>query len=262
MLRLEALRKVFRSGPDLVVALAGVDLHLERGDFLTVIGSNGAGKTTLLNLIAGAFPPTAGRVWIGGQDVTLQPAHCRARRIGRIVQDPLAGTAPNMTIAENLALACQRSGRSFRLALPRRRRTQFLERVGGLRMGLDRRLDDPVYLLSGGERQALTVTMATLSRPDILLLDEHTAALDPANAVAIASLTEQFVDDLGLTTVMVTHNMEQAIALGNRLAMMHKGEILTQLLGEEKAKMHVEGLIALFARRHITEDELLLERIP
>jgi len=129
-------------------------------------------------------------------------------------------------------------------------------------MGLDRRLDDPVYLLSGGERQALTVTMATLSRPDILLLDEHTAALDPANAVAIASLTEQFVDDLGLTTVMVTHNMEQAIALGNRLAMMHKGEILTQLLGEEKAKMHVEGLIALFARRHITEDELLLERIP
>jgi putative tryptophan/tyrosine transport system ATP-binding protein len=262
MLRLEALRRVFRSGPDLVVALSGIDLHLQRGDFLTVIGSNGAGKTTLLNLVAGTIPPTTGRVWIGGQDVTAQPAHRRARRIGRIVQDPLAGTAPTMTIAENLALASRRAGRTVRLALPRRRRAEFVDRVKTLGMGLERRLDDPVSLLSGGERQALTVTMATLSRPDILLLDEHTAALDPANAAAIASLTQRFVADLHLTTVMVTHNMEQAIALGNRLAMMHKGEILMELRGLEKARMRVEDLIALFARRHITEDELLLERLP
>lgn len=261
MLRLEGLRKVFRSGPDLVVALSRIDLHLEEGDFLTVIGSNGAGKTTLLNLIAGTFPPTAGHVWIKGKDVTTRSAHCRAQRIGRIVQNPLSGTAPTMTIAENLALASKRSGRSFRLALPRRRRAELVERVRSLGMGLERRLDDPVFLLSGGERQALTVTMATLSRPDILLLDEHTAALDPANAVRIASLTRQFVEDLTLTTVMVTHNMEQAIGLGNRLAMMHKGEIITQLCGEEKARMRVEGLIALFASHHIAEDELLLERV-
>ncbi len=261
MLRLEQIRKLFRSGPDLVTALSGIDIDLEKGDFLTVIGSNGAGKTTLLNVISGTFPPTSGRVWIGGEDVTTIPAYRRARWIGRIVQDPLSGTAPKMTIAENLALASKRSGRSLRLAITRGKRREMIERMRSLGMGLDRRLDDPVSLLSGGERQALTVTMATLACPDILLLDEHTAALDPANAVMILELTRQFVERIRLTTIMVTHNMEQAIALGNRLVMMHKGKVIYELSGEEKWNADVSELIDLFSQRHITDDELLLEQI-
>jgi putative ABC transport system ATP-binding protein len=261
MLRLERICKLFRSGPDLVTALAGIDITLEKGDFLTVIGSNGAGKTTLLNVIAGVFPPTSGRVWIGGEDVTAIPAYRRARRIGRIVQDPLSGTAPTMTIAENLALASKRSGRSLRLAITRKKREEMIEQMRSLGMGLDRRLDDPVSLLSGGERQALTVTMATLASPDLLLLDEHTAALDPANAVRILELTRRFVERIGLSTIMVTHNMEQAIALGNRLVMMHKGEIIYELSGEEKWNADVSELIKLFSQQHITDDELLLERV-
>jgi len=223
MLKLQTLRKVFRSGQDLVVALAGINLQLEKGDLLTVIGSNGAGKSTLLNVIAGVFPPTSGRVSIGGKDVTTMSAHRRARQIGRIVQDPLSGTAPTMTIAENLALASKRCKRSFHLAITHKRRKEMIELMDSLGMGLGRRLDDPVSLLSGGERQALTVTMATLAQPDILLLDEHTAALDPHNATIIVELTREFVERMRLTTIMVTHNMEQAIALGNRLIMICSG---------------------------------------
>ena len=262
MLTLEGVRQVFRSGQDLVVALAGIDLVLDRGDFLTVIGSNGAGKTTLLHVIAGNLIPTSGRVLIDGEDVTATPAHRRARRIGRIVQDPLSGTAPTMTIAENLALASKRSKRSLAVALTRRRRREFADVLRPLGMGLERRLDDPAFLLSGGERQALTVTMATLARPDILLLDEHTAALDPANARRIGELTEAFVERTGLTTLMVTHNMEQAIALGNRLVMMHKGEIVLELGGERKRSTKVPELVSLFSHRHIADDELLLETAP
>lgn len=262
MLRLENLHKRFRSGQDVVVALHGIDLHLERGDFLTVIGSNGAGKSTLLNVIAGVLPPTSGRIVIGGEDVTTMPAHRRARRIGRIVQDPLKGTAPTMTIAENLALASKRSGRSFHLALTKRRRRELIDVMRALGMDLHRRLDDPVSLLSGGERQALTVAMATLAKPDILLLDEHTAALDPHNAARINALTREFVERTGLTTIMVTHNMEQAIELGDRLAMMHNGEIILELTGEGKERTKVSELIELFARHHIADDELLLEQVP
>jgi len=175
MLKLESIRKAFRSGQDVVLALGGIDLDMEKGDFVTVIGSNGAGKSTLLNVIAGTILPTAGKVVVKGRNVTTLPAYRRAQWIGRITQDPLAGTAPMMTIAENLALASKRAHRSLRLAITRKRRNEMIDQMLSLGMDLEYRLDDPVSLLSGGERQALTVTMATLARPEILLLDEHTA---------------------------------------------------------------------------------------
>lgn len=258
MLRLENVSKVFRVGPDRVVALRGVSLDVARGDFLTVIGSNGAGKSTLLGLIAGAFLPTEGRVWLDGEDVTAVPAFRRARCVGRIVQNPLAGTAPSMTVAENLALASRRSRRGLRPALPRARRRTLHGLVHALGVGLETRLNCRVSLLSGGERQALTVLMATLARPDVLLLDEHTAALDPRNAQAIAELTRRVVADLRLTALMVTHNMEQAIECGNRLVMLDRGAIVTQLAGDEKSASSPGDLVRLFARLRICDDELLL----
>jgi len=261
MLALDAISKTFQTGADRVEAVRRIDLELGAGDFLTIIGSNGAGKSTLLNLIAGSFLPTTGRIHLGGRDITNLPAHRRARRIGRIVQNPLAGTAPTMTVGENLALAMKRGGRGLRLALPRRVRGKLQERLAGLHVGLEDRMDCPVSLLSGGERQALTVLMATLVPPDVLLLDEHTAALDPRNASLITNLTSHFVDRLGLTTLMVTHNMEQAIDVGSRLVMMHKGEIIHELHGEEKRSASVSELVDLFVQHHVVDDELLLERV-
>ncbi len=259
MLRLERIRKAFRSGQDIVVALGGIDLDLEKGDFLTVIGSNGAGKTTLLNIIAGTILPTVGRVMVKDRDVTTLPTHRRARWIGRITQDPLAGTAPMMTIAENLALASKRSHRSLRLAITRRKRREMVDQMLSLGMDLEHRLDDPVSLLSGGERQALTVTMAMLAQPEILLLDEHTAALDPANGTKVSLLTQEFVERMRVTTIMVTHNMEHALALGNRLLMMNKGELVYDFSGEEKESLTVIDLVDLFSNQHIVDDKLLLE---
>lgn len=261
MLTLDGLSKTFQTGADKVDAVRRIDLDLESGDFLTIIGSNGAGKSTLLNLIAGMFPPTTGRVILSGKDITSVPAHRRARRIGRIAQSPLAGTAPTMTVAENLALAMKRGARTLRLALPRRRRRKLRDRLAALGVGLEDRLNCPVSLLSGGERQALTVLMATLVPPQVLLLDEHTAALDPRNAALITNLTCQFVERLDLTTLMVTHNMEQAIEVGNRLIMMHKGEIIHELHGNEKQAATVPELVELFAQHHVVDDELLLERV-
>ena len=271
MLRLEGVSKTFQSGADRVVAIRKTELSLATGDFLTVIGSNGAGKSTLLNLIAGTFPPTEGRIKLDDVDITRMPAYRRARNIGRIVQDPLAGTAPSMTVEENLALAMKRGRRGLRLALPRRvrplprlprrRRRILREQLAVLNVGLEDRLRCPVSLLSGGERQALAVLMATMVPPEVLLLDEHTAALDPSNAVMIVELTRTFVEDLGLTTLMVTHNMEQAIAIGSRLIMMHKGEIIEELLGADKANATVPQLVDLFSRHHIVEDELMLEPV-
>ncbi|MEW5825851.1 MAG: ATP-binding cassette domain-containing protein [Candidatus Bipolaricaulota bacterium] len=258
MLKLDGVSKTFRTGADRVVALRDVDLELPRGEFVTVIGSNGAGKSTLLGLIAGAFLPTEGRVWLDGEDVTGVSAFRRARRIGRILQNPLAGTAPSMTVAENLALASRRARRGLRQALPRRTRRAFREQLASLGIGLEERMECRVALLSGGERQALTVLMATLARPDVLLLDEHTAALDPRNAQAIAELTCRFIDDLALTALMVTHNMEQAIALGERLIMLHKGQVVTELRGREKAGSQPSDLVRLFSERRICDDELLL----
>jgi len=261
MLSLVGISKTFQTAADRVEAVRGIDLDLDSGDFLTVIGSNGAGKSTLLNLVAGSFPPTTGRVLLGDQDVTHVPAHRRAHRVGRIVQDPLAGTAPTMTVAENLALAMKRGRRSLRPALPRRLRGKLRDRLAALGVGLEDRLDCRASLLSGGERQALTVLMATLVPPEVLLLDEHTAALDPRNAAMLARLTCLFVERLGLTTVMVTHNMEQAIEMGNRLMMMHKGEIIHELRDEEKHLATVPELVDLFAQHHVVDDELLLERV-
>jgi len=258
MLRLERVSKRFVSGRDEVIALADVDLALDRGEFLTIIGSNGAGKTTLLNVVCGTVLPTVGRVWMAGHDVTTVPPHRRARWLARIVQDPLQGSAPNLSIAENLALASRRHRRGLRRALPGRLRRRLRELLREHAMGLERRMDDPVCLLSGGERQALAVTMATLSRPDVLLLDEHTAALDPHNAQRISRLTEGFVRELDLTTMMVTHNMEQAIAMGNRLLMMHKGQFIVEIAGEAKARARVCDLVELFAKRDVSEDALLL----
>ncbi len=261
MLSLERLSKTFQTAADRVVAIRETDLHLEEGDFLTIIGSNGAGKSTLLNLIAGSYPPTSGRIVLRGVDLTGIPAHRRARRIGRIVQDPLAGTAPSMTVAENLALAMKRGRRSLRLALPRRLRRRFREQLTALNVGLEDRLRCRVDLLSGGERQALAVLMATLVPPEVLLLDEHTAALDPSNAAMIVRLTRSFVERLNLTTLMVTHNMEQAIDVGTRLIMMHKGEIIEELHGVEKSQATVPQLVDLFSQHHVVDDELLLERV-
>ncbi|MCD6136256.1 ATP-binding cassette domain-containing protein [Candidatus Bipolaricaulota bacterium] len=259
MLKLESIRKAFRSGQDIVLALGGIDLDMEKGDFVTVIGSNGAGKSTLLNVIAGTILPTAGKVVVKGRNVTTLPAYRRAQWIGRITQDPLAGTAPMMTIAENLALASKRAHRSLRLAITRKRRNEMIDQMLSLGMNLEHRLDDPVSLLSGGERQALTVTMATLARPEILLLDEHTAALDPGNATRVSQLTEEFVKRMGVTTIMVTHNMEHALALGNRLLMMNKGEVVYDFGGQEKEALTVLDLVELFSKQHIVDDELLLE---
>jgi putative ABC transport system ATP-binding protein len=261
MLALRGVSKTFVTGADRVVAIRGTDLELEEGDVLTIIGSNGAGKSTLLHVIAGSFVPTTGRVILDGCDITAIPAHRRARLIGRIVQNPLAGTAPTMTVAENLALAAKRGARGLRRALSRRRRTALHDRLAILGVGLEDRMDCPVALLSGGERQALTVLMATLVPPRLLLLDEHTAALDPSNAAMIVRLTCEFVERLRLTTLMVTHNMEQAIEVGNRLIMMHKGEVIHELGGEEKAMATVRGLVDLFACHHVVDDELLLERV-
>ena len=262
MLALESVSKIFHSGADRVEAIRKLDLFLADGDFLTIIGSNGAGKSTLLNLIAGTVLPSTGRISLNEEDITTVPAYRRARSIGRIVQDPLAGTAPEMTVAENLALAMKRHGRGMRLALPRKLRRRFRDQLTDLDIGLESRLDCPVSLLSGGERQALAVLMATLVSPKLLLLDEHTAALDPSNAAMIVRLTESFVNRSGLATLMVTHNMEQAIAIGNRLIMMHQGEIIQELHGHEKQHATVKEMVDLFSQRHIADDELLLKRIP
>jgi len=261
MLTLQAVTRVFQSGADRVTAIREVDLGMKQGDFLTVIGSNGAGKSTLLNLVAGTVRPTSGRILLDGRNVSAVPAYLRARAVGRIVQNPLAGTAPTMTVAENLAIALKRKGRALRAALPRSRRNEFRERLAKLGVGLEDRMNCQASLLSGGERQALAVLMATLVSPRILLLDEHTAALDPRNAQMIMQLTHRFVEEAQLTTIMVTHNMEQAIQTGNRLIMMHAGEIIHSIGGMEKAAASVMDLVALFSGQRVVDDELLLERV-
>jgi len=258
MLRIEQVSKTYRSGPDTVVAVREVSLFLARGDFLTIIGSNGAGKSTLLNLIAGVVPLTSGRIVLGEDDVSAASAYRRARRVSWIVQNPLAGTAPSMSVAENLALAASRGTRTLRPALSRRLRHEIHCRLEALGIGLEQRLDCRVSLLSGGERQALAVLMATLARPEVLLLDEHTAALDPRNAALITQLTCDFVERLGLTVLMVTHNMAQALEVGNRLVMMHRGEVLYELAGEEKRTASVPQLVEFFAQREVADDRLLL----
>lgn len=250
MLRLTGVRKVFNSGtPDEKVALNGIAMEVREGEMVTIIGSNGAGKSTLLNLVAGVLRPDEGRIFIGPVEVTDWPEHRRARYIGRVFQDPTAGTAPNMTIEENLALAYTRQmRRTFRRGVSADRRRHFREALAILGIGLENRLGVKVGALSGGERQALALLMATLTRPRLLLLDEHTAALDPKRASWIAALTERLVREMGLTALMVTHNMKQAIELGDRLLMMDEGEIILAFDAAEKKTLTVEKLLQAFER--------------
>lgn len=231
------------------VALGGVDLHLDEGDFTTIIGSNGAGKSTLLNIVAGYMRPDAGVVTIQGRNVTRMSDNRRARYVGRVFQDPLAGTAPNLTIEQNLAIAHHRGKvRGLAMGVTERKRRFFKEQLAVLELGLEKRLKAKVGLLSGGQRQALSLLMATFTQPEILLLDEHTAALDPQRAALVTQLTKTMVRDHRLTTLMVTHNMAQALEVGNRLIMMHEGRIILDIHGEKKGTMSVPDLLAEFEK--------------
>lgn len=239
------------------------NLTVEKGEFITIIGSNGAGKSTLFNLLSGTVMPDAGRIVLNGRDVTKEPEFKRARTIGRIFQDPLAGTASNMSLEDNMMVCFKKGFKGLRIGLNRKRREFFKEQLRFLDMGLEARLKDNVGLLSGGQRQALTLLMMVLSRPELVLLDEHTAALDPRNAEIVLKLTTHFVQEYGLTTLMVTHNMQQAIDLGNRLLMMDAGEVVLDIRGEEKQALTVEKLVALFSQvrnKKFTNDEALLSR--
>ena len=257
LLSVKGLRKTFGGGlPGARPALDGVDLALAAGDFAVVIGSNGAGKSTLLNSIAGTFAPDAGTIVLAGQDITRLPAHKRADRITRVFQDPMIGTAAAMTIEENLALAERRGQpRRLRLALDRARREDYRARLRPLALGLEDRLTTPVAQLSGGQRQALSLVMAVMSRPALLLLDEHTAALDPRTAGIVMEATMRVVRDGGLTALMVTHNMRQAIETGNRLVMMDAGRIRLDVGGAEKAALTQADLVETF---RIDNDRMLL----
>ncbi|WP_347305489.1 ABC transporter ATP-binding protein [Corynebacterium sp. SA-MJD20WY100] len=261
MLKIQGITKTFFPGTvNERRALAGIDLHLEPGDFVTIIGSNGAGKSTLLNAISGRLPVDAGTVTVAGTDVTRLPEHKRAKVVGRVFQDPMAGTAPNLTIEENLAMAYQRGkSRGLGLALNGRRRALFKEELAKLELGLDNRLTARVGLLSGGQRQALSLLMAGFTQPQVMLLDEHTAALDPQRAELVTDLTRRIVAEGNLTTLMVTHNMAQALSVGNRLIMMHEGRIIYSAAAVTKAQLTVEDLMAEFAKIKGVSDRTLLQ---
>ncbi|WNS76788.1 ABC transporter ATP-binding protein [Bacillus sp. DTU_2020_1000418_1_SI_GHA_SEK_038] len=250
MLQLNQIHKVFNEGtPDEKIALQHMNLHLKPGDFMTVIGSNGAGKSTLMNLISGKLIPDVGKVVIDGKDVTTVKEFKRSKLIGRVFQDPMAGTAPAMTIEENLAIAYSRTAsRGLKRGVTKARREFFKEKLETLHLGLENRLQAKVGLLSGGERQALSLLMATFTEPKILLLDEHTAALDPSRAELITNLTKEIVETYKLTTLMVTHNMQQALDLGNRLIMMDKGQIIFETTEEQKQQLTVDKLLEEFQR--------------
>jgi len=258
MIRLERVTKTFSKGTiDEKVAINGMSLHVRKGDFVTVIGSNGAGKTTFLNLISGTFRPDEGDIFIDGSKVTHLPEHRRAKYLGRIFQDPLMGTAASMTIEENLAMADLRGKhRGLRWGVTKSLREHYRHILSVLELGLETRLKDTVSLLSGGQRQSLTLLMVTLSLPKLLLLDEHTAALDPKTAQRVIGLTKKIVEKNNLTTIMVTHNMLQAIKYGNRMIMLHEGKIQFDIQGEEKTALTVEEVVKRFGAE--LKDEALL----
>ena len=248
MLDIRGARKTFNPGtPNEVRALQGVDLNIEDGSFVIVIGTNGSGKSTLLNAIAGGFLLDAGSIRIGGTEITSWPEHRRASLIGRVFQNPFSGTAPSMTIAENLALAARRGKpRGLGWALNKQMKTEFRDRVRRLNMRLEDRLDNAIGSLSGGQRQALTLLMASWLKPSVLLLDEHTAALDPKSADQVIRLSEDIVARDRLTTMMVTHSMAQAANLGDRLIMMHRGMVLHDFRGAEKKRLRANDLLDRF----------------
>ena len=250
MLEIKEIWKTFNAGTvNEKQALRGVSLTLNDGDFCTVIGGNGAGKSTMLNAVAGTFPVDAGTISIGGTDVTHLPEFKRAKFIGRVFQDPMMGTAPTMQIIENLALAARRGqNRGLKWGITKAEKERYQELLHGLDLGLEDRLTSKVGLLSGGQRQALTLLMASLQKPKLLLLDEHTAALDPKTAAKVLELSDRIVEENHLTTMMVTHNMKDAIAHGNRLIMMDAGRVVVDISGEDKKKLTVPDLLALFSR--------------
>lgn len=250
MLHLNQIHKIFNEGtPDEKIALDNINLTLKEGDFVTVIGSNGAGKSTLMNMISGVLTPDVGQVIIDDNNVTNVAENKRAKLIGRVFQDPMAGTAPSMTIEENLAMAYSRNKtRTLRRGVTKKRKDYFKEVLESLHLGLENRLNAKVGLLSGGERQALSLLMATFTEPSILLLDEHTAALDPSRAELITNLTKEIVEKYHLTTLMVTHNMQQALDLGNRLIMMDKGQIILEVNEADKKDLTIEALLNEFQR--------------
>ena len=261
MLELKNIYKTFNPGTvNEKVALNGLELTLEEGDFVTVIGGNGAGKSTMLNAVAGVWPIDMGRILIDGQDITRLPEHKRAKYIGRVFQDPMMGTAATMGIEENLALAARRgASRTLRPGITRKEREQYRQALAGLGLGLEDRMTSKVGLLSGGQRQALTLLMATLQKPKLLLLAEHTAALDPKTAAKVLDLSEKIVTEHHLTTLMITHNMKDAIKYGNRLIMMYEGRIIYDVRGKEKQNLDVADLLAKFEQ--VSGDEAANDRM-
>lgn len=248
MLKIDNVYKTFNPGTiNEKRALNGMNLELNNDDFVTIIGGNGAGKSTILNMIAGVYPIDSGRIILDGVDISEYPEYARAEYLGRVFQDPMRGTAANMEIAENLALAYRRGKRrKLSWGITKEEKEQYYKHLKTLDLGLEERLSSKVGLLSGGQRQALTLLMATLQKPKLLLLDEHTAALDPKTASKVLELTEQIVAANKLTALMVTHNMKDAIRLGNRLIMMHDGRIIYDVSGDEKKQLHVKDLLEKF----------------
>ena len=263
MLKLIDIHKTFNPGTiNEKVALNGVDLHLNEGDFVTVIGGNGAGKSTMLNAVAGAWPVDSGKIIIGGTDVTKLSEYKRAAYLGRVFQDPMTGTATTMSIEENMAIAARRGRkRGLSWGITKAERDTYREMLKTLDLGLEDRLTSKVGLLSGGQRQAITLLMASIQKPKLLLLDEHTAALDPKTAAKVLEISDKIISDNHLTAMMVTHNMKDAIVHGNRLIMMHEGKVILNISGEEKKKLTVEDLLHQFEKvsgQEFANDKALL----
>lgn len=267
MLRLENIGITFHAGtPDENTALKNINLTINKGDFITVIGSNGAGKTTLYNLIAGTLSPTKGKIYLDDngseREITDDAEYKRALYIGRIFQNPLLGTAGKMSLEDNMVICSKKGWKGLKISLNKKLRDQFKDQLKVLNMGLEERLNDNVEQFSGGQRQALTLLMAVMSKPALLLLDEHTAALDPTNAALIMQLTRKFAEEYNLTVMMVTHNMQQALDYGNRLLMMDGGEIIYDVSGEEKQKLTLDDLAQKFReikKSSMTNDQMVLQ---
>lgn len=262
ILTLENISITFNPGtPDENPALKNINLSVNKGDFITVIGSNGAGKSTLYNIISGNLQPTTGSIKLNNQDITKLPEYKRAQYFGRIFQNPLLGTAGKMSLADNMMICSKKGWKGLKISLTKQRREEFKEELKKLNMGLENRLNDNVSQFSGGQRQALTLLMTVMSKPQILLLDEHTAALDPTNADIVMKLTKEFAEKYNLTVMMVTHNMQHALDYGNRLLMMDAGEIILDITGEEKQNLTMNDLSEKFKaiRKHgIVSDKMML----
>lgn len=262
ILTLENISITFNPGtPDENPALKNINLSVNKGDFITVIGSNGAGKSTLYNIISGNLQPTTGSIKLNNQDITKLPEYKRAQYFGRIFQNPLLGTAGKMSLADNMMICSKKGWKGLKISLSKQRREEFKEELKKLNMGLETRLNDNVSQFSGGQRQALTLLMTVMSKPQILLLDEHTAALDPTNADIVMKLTKEFAEKYNLTVMMVTHNMQHALDYGNRLLMMDAGEIILDIAGKEKHNLTMNDLSEKFKaiRKHgIVSDKMML----